>query len=42
LREVALEGEVERMERAWRLKNAALEEDKKALAKYKLDPQAYH
>jgi len=24
--------------RAWQLKNAALEEDKKALAKYKLDP----
>jgi hypothetical protein len=35
---VAESGEIERLMRAWQLKNAALEEDKKALAKYKLDP----
>ena len=39
---VAEPGEIERMERAWQLKNVELEQDKKALAKYKLDPQSYH
>ena len=34
--------ELRRMERAWKIKNVALEQDKKDLVKYKLDTQSYH
>ena len=30
--------DLRRMERAWKIKKVALEQDKKDLAKYKLDP----
>jgi len=34
--------EVKKFRRAWQIKKAEADEEKKALAKYKYDPQSYH
>ena len=34
--------ELRRLYRSWQIKQSELIEDKKALAKYKYDPQSYH
>jgi len=36
------EQELMKMDRAWKIKNKALAQDKADLAKYNLDPQSYH